>query len=64
MIRINFDMMMNPEAHGLVQCLNCGGYGSSLRESSHKCSVCNGVGLVRRVTNNALEATCRTKKIQ
>jgi DnaJ-class molecular chaperone len=46
---ITFEMMMDPQKHGLTQCPKCGGYGSCLRELSPRCSQCGGSGLVRRV---------------
>jgi DnaJ-class molecular chaperone len=50
-IAITFQMMMEPEKHGLIVCSNCNGYGSSLRESGPRCSTCNGVGLVKVKSN-------------
>jgi DnaJ-class molecular chaperone len=45
---MNIEIMMNPEKHGFEQCDNCNGYGSSLKESSPKCSKCGGSGLVKK----------------
>jgi DnaJ-class molecular chaperone len=40
------DQIMNPEAHGLVECPHCSGYGSSLKESADRCTRCGGSGLM------------------
>jgi DnaJ-class molecular chaperone len=45
---MDIDQMMNPDKYGLKQCPNCNGYGSSLKESSDRCSQCDGTGLVKK----------------
>jgi len=34
-------------ANKLKECYHCNGYGSSLKEEQERCSVCDGVGLIR-----------------
>jgi hypothetical protein len=41
------DIMLDPQAHGYMECKNCNGYGSSLKEEADRCSICNGLGLVK-----------------
>jgi len=45
---VSVEMMMNPKKYGLVECPNCNGYGSSMKESSPRCTVCGGSGLVKK----------------
>jgi len=52
---ITFEQMMNPEKHGLVQCDHCNGYGSSFKESSDKCTKCDGSGLVKKKNSKLLK---------
>jgi DnaJ-class molecular chaperone len=40
------DQVINPEKYGLVICLHCNGYGSSLKESSDRCTKCEGSGVM------------------
>ena len=49
---MDFKIMLDPEKYGYIQCKNCNGYGSSLKESSDKCSVCGGSGLVKKTSNS------------
>jgi DnaJ-class molecular chaperone len=43
-----FEQISNPEAHGLMECPHCNGYGSSLKdpEGVDRCTKCGGSGLV------------------
>lgn len=45
---VSVQQMMNPEKFGLVQCTQCNGYGSSLKEDSDRCTKCGGSGLVKK----------------
>jgi len=45
---ISFEAMLNPEEHGYVECNHCNGYGSSLKETSDKCTKCGGAGLLKK----------------
>jgi DnaJ-class molecular chaperone len=45
---MTFEVMMNPEKYGLIQCPHCNGYGSSLKEESERCTQCGGSGLVKK----------------
>lgn len=45
---ITFEMMQDPEKHGLIQCPHCNGYGSSLHEPDLRCTRCGGTGLIRK----------------
>jgi DnaJ-class molecular chaperone len=44
-----FEIMMNPEKYGFMQCKHCNGYGSSLKdpEGVNTCTKCGGSGLVK-----------------
>jgi len=41
------EVMLDPQKHGYEQCSHCNGYGSSLKEDSPRCTVCQGTGLVK-----------------
>ena len=43
---MTIEEMLNPAAHGLVECPHCNGYGSSLKEEAERCTFCGGTGLV------------------
>ena len=45
-----FEIMMNPEKYGYVQCEHCNGYGSSFKDpvGVNQCTRCNGLGLVKK----------------
>jgi DnaJ-class molecular chaperone len=45
---ISFEAMLNPEEHGYAECNHCNGYGSSLKETSDKCTKCGGAGLLKK----------------
>ena len=51
-----FEIMMNPEKYGYVQCPHCNGYGSSLKDpvGVNQCTRCNGLGLVKKGTYKEL----------
>jgi DnaJ-class molecular chaperone len=53
--------MLNPEAHGLQECSHCNGYGSSLKEEAERCTVCGGMGLIRKKEEPAKNPT---RKVQ
>ena len=46
----DFDVMMDPEAHGYEYCDHCNGYGSSLKDPDgvDRCTKCGGVGLQKK----------------
>jgi len=43
------ELMLNPEKYGYVECKHCNGYGTSLKEDAPKCTVCGGLGLVKKL---------------
>ena len=43
-----FEIFIDPEKHGYVECTNCNGYGSSLKENRPICSKCYGLRLVKK----------------
>jgi DnaJ-class molecular chaperone len=43
-----FEQILNPEKYGLEECPHCNGYGSSLKESADRCTVCGGDGLLTK----------------
>lgn len=45
---IDMKIMMDPEKYGYQICTHCNGYGSSLKESSDRCTACGGSGLVKK----------------
>jgi len=47
---LDFDVMMDPEAHGYEYCDHCNGYGSSLKDPDgvDRCTKCRGVGLQKK----------------
>jgi DnaJ-class molecular chaperone len=46
----NFEIMLNPEKFGYMQCPHCNGYGSSLKdiEEVDICTRCGGSGLIKK----------------
>jgi len=54
-----FEKMKDPN---WVECPNCNGYGSSLRESSPKCSQCFGDGLIRKKMETMVYNPYTTRK--
>jgi len=48
MPELDMNIMMNPEKYGYKMCSHCNGYGSSLKESSDRCTKCGGSGLVKK----------------
>ena len=44
--RKDMDVMLDPQKYGYDQCPHCNGYGSSLKETADRCTVCDGTGLV------------------
>ena len=44
---MDFEVMLNPQKYGYVECGHCNGYGSSLKEASDRCTKCSGTGLVK-----------------
>jgi DnaJ-class molecular chaperone len=46
-IETMLDMAMGREC-GYEQCSHCNGYGSSLKESAGRCTVCGGSGMVKK----------------
>ncbi len=38
--------LLDPKGHGYTMCTHCTGYGSSLKESSSRCTKCKGTGLI------------------
>ena len=54
-MNIPFEVIMNPYAHGYIECDHCNGYGSSLKDpfGQNTCSKCGGYGVVKK--NEELE---------
>mgnify|MGYP001331411893 FL=1 len=50
---IPFEVIMNPYAHGYIECDHCNGYGSSLKDppGQNTCSKCGGYGIVKAKGN-------------
>ena len=48
----NFEIMLDPEKFGYMQCPHCHGYGSSLKdpEGVNICTRCGGSGLIKKET--------------
>ena len=46
-----FEIMLNPEKYGYMECPHCKGYGSSLKdpEGVDTCTMCLGTGLIKKV---------------
>ena len=46
----NFEIMLNPEKFGYIQCPHCSGYGSSLKdpEGVNICKRCGGSGFIKK----------------
>ena len=46
----SFDIMLNPEKFGYMQCPNCNGYGSSFKDPKglNICTRCGDSGLIKR----------------
>ena len=46
----NFEIMLDPEKFGYIQCPHCSGYGSSLKdpEGVNICKRCGGSGLIKK----------------
>ena len=46
----NFEIMLNPEKFGYMQCPHCNGYGLSLKdpERVNICTRCDGLGLIKK----------------
>jgi len=53
-MKLDVDVMMDPNPHGLVICTHCNGYGSSFKDpiGVNRCTRCEGNGLVRKDLNN------------
>ena len=51
----NFELMLNPEKFGYMQCPHCNGYGSSLKdpEGVNICTKCGGWGLIKKENEEA-----------
>lgn len=45
---VTTEMMFSPEKHGLVECPQCNGYGSCLKEEADRCTKCKGAGLIKK----------------
>ena len=45
-LALELDKWLNMDKYGLMECPNCNGYGSSLKEHCDKCTKCGGSGVV------------------
>jgi DnaJ-class molecular chaperone len=54
MASYTLEQMSNPEAHGLMECPHCNGYGSSLKDPDgvDRCTMCGGAGLLPKHKEN------------
>jgi len=43
-----FEIFVNPDKYGYIECNNCNGYGSSFNEPAERCTVCDGLGVVKK----------------
>ena len=52
----NFEIMLNPEKFGYIQCPHCNGYGWSLKdpEGVNICIRCGGSGLIKSKSEGEL----------
>jgi DnaJ-class molecular chaperone len=44
-----FDIMLDPQKYGYIECPHCNGYGSSLKDPDgvDTCTKCNGWGVIK-----------------